>query len=56
MAARINPPKPPTAAASEGVASPNTIDPSTARISNASGKNEASSSLNTSSRSQFQSQ
>ena len=48
--------EPPTAAASEGVASPNTIEPSTARISRASGKNELSSILNTSSRSQFQSQ
>ena len=39
------PPNAPTAAASVGVASPNTIEPSTARISNASGKNDANSIL-----------
>ena len=51
----MNPPNAPTAAASVGVANPNTIEPSTARISIASGKNEASSNLKTSSRSQFHS-
>ncbi len=40
IAANMAPPKAPTAAASEGVESPNTIEPSTARISRASGKNE----------------
>src|SRR5258706_15899029 len=49
------PPTAPTAAASVGVESPKTIEPSTIRISNASGKNDASSILNTSRRSQDQS-
>ena len=52
----MKPPNAPTAAASAGVARPNTIEPSTARISSASGKNEVSSILNTSSRSQVHSQ
>src|SRR5580765_2432754 len=51
----MQPPNAPTAAASVGVESPNTIEPSTIRISSASGKNDASSILNTSSRSQDQS-
>src|SRR5512143_3163610 len=51
----MNPPNPPTAAASEGVARPNTIEPSTARIISASGKNDVSSILKISSRSQFHS-
>src|SRR5258706_12420288 len=49
------PPTAPTAAASVGVESPKTIEPSTIRISSASGKNDASSILNTSRRSQDQS-
>src|SRR5882672_3013847 len=51
----MQPPNAPTAAASVGVERPNTIEPSTIRISSASGKNDASSILNTSSRSQDQS-
>src|SRR6267142_568367 len=51
----MQPPKAPTAAASVGVDSPNTIEPSTIRISSASGKNEPSSILKTSSRSQVHS-
>ena len=51
-AARMTPPNAPTAAASVGVARPNTIEPSTAMIRIASGKNEASRNLKTSSRSQ----
>jgi len=43
-----------TGPGSAGVARPNTMEPSTARISSASGKNEVSSNLKTSSRSQFQ--
>jgi len=39
----MKPPSAPTAAASVGVASPSTIDPSTAMIMIASGKNELSS-------------
>ena len=49
-AARMKPPNEPTAAASVGVARPNTIVPSTARISTASGKNDASSILKISKR------
>src|SRR5436190_20873424 len=52
----MQPPNAPTAAASDGVERPKTIEPSTARISRASGKKDVSSILNTSSRSQFQSQ
>ncbi len=44
-AASAKPPNDPTAAASVGVASPNTIEPSTARIITASGKNDDSSIL-----------
>ncbi len=50
VAASSRPPIEPTAAASVGVARPNTIVPSTATIRNASGKNDASSILKTSSR------
>ena len=49
-----HPPNAPTAAASVGVASPNTIEPSTATIRMASGKNDVSSILKISSRSQVQ--
>src|SRR4026209_1044246 len=52
----MQPPKAPTAAASVGVDRPKTIEPSTMRINTASGKNEPSSILNTSSRSQLHSQ
>src|SRR5436190_20632916 len=48
----MQPPNAPTAAASVGVESPNTIEPRTIRISSASGKNDESSILNTSCRSQ----
>ena len=48
------PPNAPTAAASAGVAKPNTIEPSTASISIASGKNDASSILKTWKRSHVQ--
>src|SRR5260221_5494541 len=51
----MHPPNAPTAAASVGFEGRNTIDPSTIRISSASGKNDASSILNTSSRSHDQS-
>ena len=51
--AKINPPSAPTAAASVGVAKPNTMEPSTAMIMTASGKNEANSILKISSRCQF---
>jgi hypothetical protein len=44
-AASAKPPNEPTAAASVGVANPNTIVPSTARMSTASGKNDARSIL-----------
>ena len=50
------PPKAPTAAASVGVARPKTIEPSTAMIITASGKNDASSILKISRRCQFISQ
>ncbi len=50
----MTPPSAPTAAASVGVARPNTIEPSTARIRIASGKNDASSILKISSRTKFQ--
>ena len=49
-AASTKPPKAPTAAASVGVARPNTMEPSTARISTSSGKKLDSSILKTSSR------
>src|SRR5882672_11023049 len=52
----MKPPKAPTAAASVGVERPNTIEPSTARMSTAKGKNDASRNLNTSRRSQLSSQ
>src|SRR4051812_23426966 len=45
MIASTKPPNAPTAAASVGVARPNTIDPSTASISSARGKNDVSSIL-----------
>src|SRR3954463_5382394 len=56
MPASTRPPSAPTAAASVGVASPKTMEPSTAMISTASGKNDASSILKISSRCQFISQ
>ena len=51
--ARIKPPSEPTAAASVGVASPNKIVPSTARIMTDSGKNDVSNILKTSSLTKF---
>ena len=45
--ASTRPPNAPTAAASEGVAKPARIAPSTERIRNASGKNEVSTMNNT---------
>src|SRR3954469_3944864 len=51
----MQPPNAPTAAASVGVDSPNTIEPSTIRIRMASGKKDPSSILNTSRRSQLHS-
>src|SRR6185369_17005306 len=53
MPASIRPPNAPTAAASVGVANPKTMEPSTATISTARGKNDASSILKISSRCQF---